>query len=202
MMGKTVDFIFDFASPNGYLSHKLVPEIEARTGATFNYIPALLGGIHKLTNNQPPMIAFGGVKGKLEYEQVEMARFVKKHKLDKYAFNPHFPIMTMLIQRGLIAAEMDGKKMEYIEVVSRAMWEDQQKMDDPAVVAKVLSAGGFDAQRLLARTQEQEVKQKLIENTQAAVDRGVFGIPFFFVGDEGFFGKDRLAQVEELLMEG
>jgi len=202
MMGKTVDFIFDFASPNGYLSHKLVPEIEARTGATFNYIPALLGGIHKLTNNQPPMIAFGGVKGKLEYEQMEMARFVKKHKLDKYAFNPHFPIMTMLIQRGLIAAEMDGKKMEYIEVVSRAMWEDQQKMDDPAVVAKVLSAGGFDAQRLLARTQEQEVKQKLIENTQAAVDRGVFGIPFFFVGDEGFFGKDRLAQVEELLMEG
>tara|TARA_R100000900_G_scaffold25729_1_gene20290 strand:- start:916 stop:1524 length:609 start_codon:yes stop_codon:yes gene_type:complete len=202
MMGKTVDFIFDFASPNGYLSHKLVPEIEARTGATFNYIPALLGGIHKLTNNQPPMIAFGGVKGKLEYEQMEMARFVKKHKLDKYAFNPHFPIMTMLIQRGLIAAEMDGKKMEYIEVVSRAMWEDQQKMDDPAVVAKVLSAGGFDAERLLARTQEQEVKQKLIENTQAAVDRGVFGIPFFFVGDEGFFGKDRLAQVEELLMEG
>jgi len=201
-MGKTVDFIFDFASPNGYLSHKLVPEIEARTGATFNYIPALLGGIHKLTNNQPPMIAFGGVKGKLEYEQVEMARFVKKHKLDKYAFNPHFPIMTMLIQRGLIAAEMDGKKMEYIEVVSKAMWEDQQKMDDPAVVAKVLSAGGFDAERLLARTQEQEVKQKLIENTQAAVDRGVFGIPFFFVGDEGFFGKDRLAQVEELLMEG
>ncbi len=201
-MGKTVDFIFDFASPNGYLSHKLVPEIEARTGATFNYIPALLGGIHKLTNNQPPMIAFGGVKGKLEYEQMEMARFVKKHKLDKYAFNPHFPIMTMLIQRGLIAAEMDGKKMEYIEVVSRAMWEDQQKMDDPAVVAKVLSAGGFDAERLLARTQEQEVKQKLIENTQAAVDRGVFGIPFFFVGDEGFFGKDRLAQVEELLMEG
>ena len=201
-MGKTVDFIFDFASPNGYLSHKLVPEIEARTGATFNYIPALLGGIHKLTNNQPPMIAFGGVKGKLEYEQMEMARFVKKHKLDKYAFNPHFPIMTMLIQRGLIAAEMDGKKMEYIEVVSRAMWEDQQKMDDPAVVAKVLRAGGFDAERLLARTQEQEVKQKLIENTQAAVDRGVFGIPFFFVGDEGFFGKDRLAQVEELLMEG
>jgi len=201
-MGKTVDFIFDFASPNGYLSHKLVPEIEARTGATFNYIPALLGGIHKLTNNQPPMIAFGGVKGKLEYEQMEMARFVKKHKLDKYAFNPHFPIMTMLIQRGLIAAEMDGKKMEYIEVVSKAMWEDQQKMDDPAVVAKVLSAGGFDAERLLARTQEQEVKQKLIENTQAAVDRGVFGIPFFFVGDEGFFGKDRLAQVEELLMEG
>ncbi len=201
-MGKTVDFIFDFASPNGYLSHKLVPEIEARTGATFNYIPALLGGIHKLTNNQPPMIAFGGVKGKLEYEQMEMTRFVKKHKLDKFAFNPHFPIMTMLIQRGLIAAEMDGQKMPYIDVVAKAMWEDGLKMDDPEVVAKVWAAGGLDAERLLARTQEQDVKQKLIENTQAAVDRGVFGIPFFFVGDEGFFGKDRLNQLEEMLMEG
>jgi len=202
MMGKTVDFIFDFASPNGYLSHKLVPEIEARTGATFNYIPALLGGIHKLTNNQPPMIAFGGVKGKLEYEQMEMARFVKKHKLDKYSFNPHFPVITLLIMRGLIAAEMDGQKMPYIEVVAKAMWEDGQKMDDPEVVAKVLAAGGLDAERLLARTQEQDVKQKLIENTQGAADRGVFGIPFFFIGDEGFFGKDRLGQVEEMLMEG
>jgi 2-hydroxychromene-2-carboxylate isomerase len=202
MMGKTVDFIFDFGSPNGYLSHKLVPEIEARTGATFNYMPALLGGIHKITNNQPPMIAFGGVKGKLEYEQLETQRFIKKHKLDKFKFNPHFPVITLLIMRGLIAAEMDGDKMKYIDVVANAMWEDEQKMDDPEVVAKVLAAGGLDAERLLARTQEQDVKQKLIENTEAAANRGVFGIPFFFVGDEGFFGKDRLGQVEELLMEG
>lgn len=201
-MGKTVDFIFDFGSPNGYMSHKLVPEIEARTGATFNYIPVLLGGLHKITNNQPPWTAFGGVKGKLEYEQLESARFIKKHRLDEFTFNPHFPVMTMLIMRGLIAAEMDGQKMPYINVVAKAMWEDGQKMDDPEVVAKVLTAGGLDAERLLARTQDQDVKQKLIDNTQAAADRDAFGVPFFFIGDERFFGKERLGQVEEMLMEG
>lgn len=199
-MGKTVDFIFDFGSPNAYLSHKVIPAIEARTGATFNYIPALLGGIHKLTNNQPPMIAFGGVKGKLEYEMLETQRFIDKHKLTDYRFNPHFPVITLLIMRGLIAAEMDDQKMIYIEVVLKAMWEDGLKMDDPEIVAKALADGGLDADRLMARTQDADVKQKLIENTNAAVERGVFGIPTFFVGNEMFFGKDRLGQVEEELM--
>ena len=199
-MSKTVDFIFDFGSPNGYFCHKVLPEIAERTGATFNYIPALLGGIHKLTNNQPPMIAFGGVKGKLEYEQLESQRFVTKHKLTTFKFNPHFPVITLLIMRGLIAAEMDGNKMPYIEVVLKAMWEDGLKMDDPEVVAKTLADGGLDAERLLARVQEQDVKQKLIENTNAAVERGVFGIPTFFVGDEMFFGKERLGQMEEAIL--
>ncbi len=199
-MGKTVDFIFDFGSPNAYLSHKVIPAIEARTGATFNYIPALLGGIHKLSNNQPPMIAFGGVKGKLEYEMLETQRFIDKHKLTDYRFNPHFPVITLLIMRGLIAAEMDDQKMAYIEVVLKAMWEDGLKMDDPEIVAKALAEGGLDADRLMSRTQDADVKQKLIENTNAAVERGVFGIPTFFVGNEMFFGKDRLGQVEEELM--
>jgi 2-hydroxychromene-2-carboxylate isomerase len=199
-MSKTVDFIFDFGSPNGYLCHKVLPEITERTGATFNYIPALLGGIHKLTNNQPPMIAFGGVKGKLEYEQLETQRFVSKHKLTAFKFNPHFPVITLLIMRGLIAAEMDGQKMAYIDVVLKAMWEDGLKMDDPEVVAKALADGGLDAERLMARTQDTDVKQKLIENTNAAVERGVFGIPTFFVGDEMFFGKERLGQVEEAIL--
>lgn len=199
-MSKTVDFIFDFGSPNGYFCHKVLPEIAERTGATFNYIPALLGGIHKLTNNQPPMIAYGGVKGKLEYEQLESQRFVTKHKLTTFKFNPHFPVITLLIMRGLIAAEMDGNKMPYIEVVLKAMWEDGLKMDDPEVVAKTLADGGLDAERLLARVQEQDVKQKLIENTNAAVERGVFGIPTFFVGDEMFFGKERLGQMEEAIL--
>lgn len=198
-MTQTVDFIFDFASPNGYLAHKIVPEIEARTGARFNYFPALLGGLFKLSNNQPPMVAFGEVKGKLAYEQLETRRFIAKHGLDKFTFNPHFPVNTLLVMRGLVAAEMDGQKMPYLEVVSKAMWEDEKKMDDPEVVADVLAAGGLDAERLMARTQDAEVKQKLIDNTQAAADRGAFGIPFFFVGDEPFFGKDRLGQIEEML---
>jgi len=199
-MAKTVDFIFDFGSPNGYLCHKVIPAIEARTGATFNYIPALLGGIHKLTNNQPPMIAFGEVKGKLEYEQLETQRFVTAHKLDAYRFNPHFPVMTLLIMRGLIAAEMDELKMPYIEVVLKAMWEDGLKMDDPDVVTKALADGGLDAERLMARTQEKDVKQKLIDNTNETVARGVFGIPTFFLGDEMFFGKERLGQLEDAIV--
>jgi 2-hydroxychromene-2-carboxylate isomerase len=199
-MGKTVDFIFDFGSPNGYLCHKVIPEIEARTGATFNYVPTLLGGIHKLSNNQPPMIAFGEVKGKLEYEQLETQRFVTAHKLDAYRFNPHFPVITLLIMRGLIAAEIDGQKMPYIEVVLKAMWEDGLKMDDPEVVAKALADGGLDADRLMAATQDKTIKQKLIDNTQAAVARGVFGIPTFFLGDEMFFGKERLGQLEQAIV--
>jgi len=199
-MSKTVDFIFDFASPNAYLTHGVIPAIEKRTGATFNYIPALLGGIFKATNNQPPMIAFGGVKGKPEYEQLEMKRFIAKHGLTAFKMNPHFPVMTLIIMRGLIAAEMDGKKTAYIDVVLKAMWEDGLKMDDPEVVAKTLADGGLDAERLMARVQEQDVKQKLIENTNTAVGRGVFGIPTFFVGDEMFFGKERLGQVEEAIL--
>jgi 2-hydroxychromene-2-carboxylate isomerase len=193
----TVDFIFDFGSPNAYYSHQVIPEIEKRTGAKFNYIPALLGGIHKITGNQPPMIAFGGIKGKLEYEQLESQRFAKKHGITKFQFNPHFPVITLLIMRGLIAAEMEGKKDAYIEVVLKAMWEDQKKMDDPEVFVQVLNDAGLDGDHFLARTQDPEVKQKLIENTEAAANRGVFGIPSFFVGDEHFFGKDRLGQVEE-----
>lgn len=196
-MTVTVDFIFDFGSPNAYYSHQVIPEIEKRTGAKFNYIPALLGGIHKITGNQPPMIAFGGIKGKLEYEQLESQRFAKKHGITKFQFNPHFPVITLLIMRGLIAAEMEGKKDAYIEVVLKAMWEDQKKMDDPEVFVQVLNDAGLDGDHFLARTQDPEVKQKLIENTEAAANRGVFGIPSFFVGDEHFFGKDRLGQVEE-----
>lgn len=198
-MTKTVDFIFDFGSPNAYLSHKVVGDITKRTGATFNYIPCLLGGLFKLTNNQPPMLAFGPVKGKLEYEQLESKRFIEKHGLTKFKFNPHFPINTLLIMRGLVAAEMDGVKEKYIEIVLKAMWEDGLKMDDPEVVQKALSDGGLDGAALLARTQDPDVKQKLMANTEAAAARGAFGIPTFYVGDEMFFGKDRLGQVEELL---
>ncbi len=201
-MSKVVDFIFDFGSPNGYFCHKVIPKIEERTGATFNYMPALLGGIHKLTNNQPPMIAFNGIKGKLEYDMLETERFITRHRLDAFHFNPHFPVITLLIMRGLIAAEMDGQeqKMAYIEVVLKAMWEDGLKMDDPDVVARVLSEGGLDAGRLMAATQDKAVKQKLIDKTEAAVARGVFGIPTFFLGDEMFFGKERLGQLEEMIV--
>lgn len=196
---KTLDFIFDFGSPNAYYSWQVVPGILKRTGAKLNVIPVLLGGLFKLTGNQPPMVAFGGVKGKLAYEQLESQRFMKKHGIHGFRFNPHFPVNTLLIMRGLIAARRLGTGDAYIEAVLKAMWEDGLKMDDPAIVAGVLSATGLDAHAILAATQEPEVKAELVANTEAAAARGAFGIPTFFVGEEMFFGKDRLDQVEEEL---
>ena len=192
----TIDFIFDFGSPNGYLAWKVLPGIAERTGASVNLIPCLLGGIFKATNNRSPVEAFGEVKGKLAYEALETRRFLAKHGLSRYRQNPHFPVNTLLIMRGLIAARRMGVGDAYLEAVLRAMWEDGEKMDDPQVVARVLAAAGLDADAILAATQDAEVKAELIANTEAAVARGVFGIPTFFVGDEMYFGKERLEQVE------
>lgn len=199
-MTKTVDFIFDFASPNAYFAHHVLKGICTRHGAKMNVIPCLLGGIFKATNNQAPMIAFGPVKGKMAYEMLETDRFIKKHRLERFKFNPHFPVNTLAVMRGLIAAEMDGVKDKYIDVVLKAMWEDGENMADPAVISRVLSANGLDAARILEMTQNPEVKEKLAANTNAAVERGAFGIPTFYVGKEMFFGKERLGQVEEMLI--
>lgn len=195
-MAKTIDFIFDFGSPNGYLSWKVLPGIAARHGATVNLIPCLLGGIFKATGNQSPVTAFGGVKGKLEYEALETRRYVAAHRLTAYRSNPHFPVNTLLIMRGLVAARRMGVGDAYLEAVVSAMWEQGLKMDDPEVVAGVLAQAGLDAKAILEATQDPEVKAELVANTEAAVARGAFGIPTFFVGGEMFFGKDRLGAVE------
>ncbi len=198
-MNRTVDFIFDFGSPNAYLAYKVLPGVAARTGATLNLIPCLLGGLFKLTGNQAPMTAFGSVKGKLEYERLETQRFIDKHGLRDFRFNPHFPVNTLLIMRGLLAARRTNVRDAYLETVLKAMWEDGKKMDDAAVVAEVLSTAGLDAKAILDATQDPGIKAELAANTNAAAARGAFGIPTFFVGDEMFFGKERLGQVEEEL---
>jgi 2-hydroxychromene-2-carboxylate isomerase len=196
-MSKTVDFLFDFGSPNAYLSHRVIPAIEARTGARFIYVPVLLGGLFKLTNNQPPMVAFGNIKNKLPYEMLETRRFVARHGLDAFTFNPHFPVNTLQLMRGAVAAQHAGTLAAYVEAVFQHMWERPKKMDDPEIFRSALSESGLDADRLLARAQDQEVKDALAANTKRAFERGAFGIPTFFVGDEIFFGKDRLRDVEE-----
>ncbi len=198
-MAKRLDFIFDFGSPNAYLAYKALPPILERTGATLAVIPCLLGGIFKATGNQAPMIAFGDVKGKMEYERLEMERFIKKHDLTRFSFNPHFPVNTLILMRGAIAAEVMGQLTPYVEAGLKAMWEDGLKMDDPEVYALAMTAAGLDGAALLARTQDADVKAQLADKTDAAVARGAFGIPTFYVGDAMFFGKDRLAQVEEAL---
>ena len=198
-MSKTVDFIFDFASPNAYLVHKIVPEIEARTGARFNYIPCLLGGIFKATGNQAPMIAFGGIKNKPEYDALEMQRFITRHELTGFKMNPHFPVISLMLVRGALVAERDGYLMKYIDAMVDAMWEQGLKLDDPEVLHKAYADAGFDADKIMTDMSDDAIKAKLMENTNAAVARGAFGIPTFFVGDEIFFGKERLGQVEDML---
>ncbi len=191
------EFYFDFGSPNAYLAYRVLPTIEQRTGARFVHVPALLGGIFKATNNQSPVQAFAHVQNKLAYDTLEMQRFIARHGLSEFTMNPHFPVNTLLIMRGAVAAELDGRLPAYEEAVMRAMWAEPKKMDDAAVVRAVLDASGLDGARLLARTQDADVKQQLLANTERAVARGIFGLPAFFVGDEMYFGKDRLREVEE-----
>ena len=190
-----VAFHFDFGSPNAYLAHRVIPGIEARTGATFVYVPVLLGGVFKATGNRSPAEAFAGIKNKREYEALEVQRFVARHGLTRYRRNPAFPVNTLQIMRGAVAAEMDGGFEEYVETVFRAMWEDEQKMDEPDVIRSVLGS------RVLERIQDPAVKARLVTNTEDSVARGCFGSPSFFVGDEIYFGKDRLRDVEEAIVE-
>ncbi|MEM0929091.1 MAG: 2-hydroxychromene-2-carboxylate isomerase [Pseudomonadota bacterium] len=189
-------FYFDFGSPNAYFSYKVIPEIEERTGTRFQWIPVLLGGIFKATDNQSPFMAYGNVKGKLAYDQLEMVRFQKAHGITSFQMNPHFPVNTLLLMRGAVAAQEASQLKEYVDVGFRAMWEEGRKMDDPEVLVATLNEAGLDGDGLAAKTQDAAIKAKLAENTSAAVERGAFGIPTFFVGDEMFFGKDRLVQVE------
>ena len=192
-----VQFQFDFGSPNAYFAHKLIPRIEARTGARFEYVPVLLGGLFKLANNRSPAEAFAGIPNKRAYDMLEMRRFVAKHGLSAYRFNPHFPVNTLQIMRGAVAAQALGCFERYVDTVYASMWEREKNMSDAAVIAAELQEGGLDAAAITAAAQQPEVKERLLLNTQSAHARGAFGSPTFFVGDEMFFGKDRLRDVEE-----
>ena len=196
-MPPVIEFHFDFGSPNAYFCHKVLPSMAARTGVPVRYVPVLLGGVFKLTNNQAPMVQFKGIKNKNEYQRLEMVRFIKKHGLTHFQMNPHFPVNTVTIMRGAVAADMDGKLAAYADAVFHHMWEAPKKMDDAEVIRSALDLSGLDGARLLARAQDQDVKDALLKATEASVARGNFGSPTFFVGDEMYFGKDRLRDVED-----
>jgi 2-hydroxychromene-2-carboxylate isomerase len=197
-----VEFHFDFGSPNAYLAHLVIPEIERRTGAKFDYVPILLGGVFKLTGNRSPAEAFAGIKNKPEYERLETGRFLRRHAITGYRRNPFFPVNTLMVMRGAIVAQNLGVFERYVDEMYRHMWSEPKKLDDPAVWRAVLLETGFDAPRFEALVQDAEIKQRLIANTKRSVERGTFGSPTFFVGDEIFFGKDRLRDVEELIAAG
>lgn len=195
-----LQFLFDFGSPNAYFAHKVIPEIELRTGAKFEYVPVLLGGVFKLTNNKPPMIQFSGIKNKLDYDRLEINRFIARHHLTAFRFNPNFPVNTLKIMRAAVAARNEGVLARYADAAFHYMWEDTRKMDDPEVIRSALLESGLDADKLLALSESPEVKEQLMRNTAEAVERGVFGSPSFFVGSELYFGKDRLRDVEEEIL--
>lgn len=192
-----VEFHFDFGSPNSYYCHRVIPEIEQRTGVKFTYVPVLLGGIFKATNNKSPMEAFAGIKNKSEYNALETARFIKKHRLTDFKFNPNFPVNTLHIMRGAVYAIGHGIGDTYIEAMYQCMWEQELNMADPEMISQALVDAGLPADQLIEGSAQPENKQALIDSTMASVERGSFGSPTFYVGDEMFFGKDRLREVEE-----
>jgi 2-hydroxychromene-2-carboxylate isomerase len=195
------EFLFDFGSPNAYLSHLVIPKIEQRTGVRFKYVPILLGGVFRLTNNKSPIESFKDVKNKLEFQRLEMQRFLKRHQITAFKMNPFFPVNTLQLMRGAVAAEMEGVFVPYVDAMFRNMWAESRKMDDPEVIRASLKEAALDADLLLRRIQDDDVKSRLLANTQNAVERGVFGSPSFFVGDEMFFGKDQLRDVEEEIIQ-
>ena len=192
-----VQFMFDFGSPNAYLCHKVLPEIEDRTGVKFEYVPILLGGLFKLANNRSPGEAFAGIPNKQAYDLLEVKRFVAKHKLDRFQRNPFFPVNTLKIMRGAVAAQKLGNFMPYVDAVYAAMWEQGRDMNELSVIVEVLNTAGIDSGGILEASQQPDVKGGLLAATQSAFERGAFGSPTFFVGDEIFFGKDRLQEVED-----
>ncbi len=191
-----VEFLFDFGSPNAYLAHRVIPALEARSGARVVYAPILLGGVFKLTGNASPAVTLRGIRNKPEYEALEMRRFTERHGIRDFRPNPHFPVNTLAPMRGALVARCEGVFERYVDAMFRAMWSEPRKLDDPEVFASALAEAGLDAGRILAGIGDPGVKIELRERTEAAVARGVFGAPSFFVGDELFFGKDRLDDVE------
>ncbi len=196
-----VEFHFDFGSPNAYLAEKALPGIERRTGVKFEYVPVLLGGIFKATHNLSPFESLRGIKNKPEYHALETQRFIRRHNITTFKPNPFFPVNTLMLMRGAVAARFEGLFEPYFRAAYHHMWEEPKKMDDLEIFRNAFASSGINIDRLIARAQQDDVKKKLIELTNDAVARGAFGSPTFFVGEEMFFGKDQLRDVEESIVE-
>ena len=192
-------FIFDFGSPKTYLVYKLLSGIEKRTNIKAEFVPVLLGGIFKSTNNVSPIESFKTVPAKGKYDDLDTARFVKKHNI-AFNFNSNFPINTLNLMRGAIYAQENEIFDKYVEVVFKSMWVDNKKMDDLEVIQTVFLENGLPVKEIFEGTQDQKIKDKLIKNTSDADEKGIFGAPSMLVEDELFFGKESLQDVEELIL--
>jgi 2-hydroxychromene-2-carboxylate isomerase len=192
----SVEFHFDFGSPNAYLSHLVIPAIEERSGVKFEYVPVLLGGVFKATNNVSPAVSMQGIKNKGEYAGIETDRFLKHHNISNYARNPFFPVNTLQIMRGAVYAQEAGIFEKYVNEVYRHMWAEPKKMDETNVIISALEESGLPASEIVEGSQDPEIKKKLIDNTNRSIEMGTFGSPTFYVDGEIYFGKDKLVEVE------
>jgi 2-hydroxychromene-2-carboxylate isomerase len=198
-MAKTVEFYFDFGSPASYLAWTQLPTIATECGAELVYRPVLLGGIHKATNNASP----AAIPAKGAWMQIDLARFARRYGV-QYVHNPYFPINTLMLMRGATGMQMHDEALflRYVDAVYRAMWERPRNMGDLSTVRAVLEEAGLDATLLLQLVEDPAVKEKLKQDTGASVARGLFGAPTVFVGEDMFFGQDRLDFVKEALSRG
>ena len=188
-----IEFHYDFGSPNAYLVHKIIRSIIDKTGIEFKYVPILLGGVFKATGNLSPAVSLQGIKNKPQYQAIETRRFCTTHGISpQVPPNPHFPVNTLKIMRGAVFARDQDYYLDYIDALFSGMWEHALKLDDDDVIRTTISAAGLPSAEIMAAMGDPIVKQRLIENTENSVGRGAFGSPTLFVGDEIFFGKDKL----------
>ncbi len=197
-----IEFHYDFGSPNAYLVHKVIPVITAKTNIEFEYVPILLGGVFKATNNVSPAISLQGIRNKPEYQRIETERFCRTHGIEGYVQNPHFPVNTLKMMRGAVFARPTNYYARYIDTMYAAMWEQALKMDEDDVIASVLDAAGLPAREIFEGMSSPAVKQELIALTEASVNRGTFGSPTLYVDNEIFFGKDKLRDAIEAAQQG
>lgn len=197
-MTPLIEIVWDFASPNSYFAHRALTGILARTGAAPKYRICLLGGLFRESGNSEPMVKYAAVPNRLKYERLEIERFIAAHGLHDFRWNPHFPLRTVTAMRAALLVE-ESRLPDFIEAGMVAAWQDGLNIAENAVLAEVLDNAGFDGHGLVEAAGAPEIKARLIANTSRAVADGVFGVPTFFVGDQMFWGKERLAQVEAAL---
>ena len=198
-MTAEIEFCFDFGSPNAYLVHKAIPAFSERYDVSFNYLPILLGGIFKATNNVSPAISLQGIKNKPEYSQIETARFLRRYQVNAYTPNPNFPVNTLMLMRGATFALDKDYFTAYVDAMYHSMWEAPQKMDEAEIFLAEMNAAGLPGDKILAGSKDPAVKQRLIDQTSDVVERGAFGSPTFFFQGEIYFGKEKLRDLEDVI---
>lgn len=194
-MAQTIDFVYDFCSPNAFLAHKMLPELANRHKAKINPVPVLLSVVFKATNNQSPFEAFSENRQKSAYLTHDLHRFARRRGVS-FHMSPHFPMNTKFAMRGALYASGKPWENSYMGAIYDAIWVHGQKVDELSVLTEILREAELPVRKIREAIAAPETKQLLKDQTKDAVRRGVFGVPSMFVGSEMFFGKNSLANLD------